>query len=140
MVPFGLPDLRAISRDHFKCLPFLSDLRELCPTHVCFRFLTMIKASDNITPEDFPNECRKFDFKCSSVMSQKEPREYDYVGGISGEPVSQNMFSIRKTLTEYWLVVVCILFTLVRANAILATCVANKDIRKRYAERNPNSE
>ncbi|KAM3171470.1 hypothetical protein ACTXT7_016559, partial [Hymenolepis weldensis] len=97
---FELCDSSDISKEHFKCLLFLSGLRKLCQTDVCCRFLRMIEASDEITLEGIANECINLDIKCDSKMNQQEPDGHNYVDQISGGTVPQNVSSYRSVLHQ----------------------------------------
>ncbi|VUZ48373.1 unnamed protein product [Hymenolepis diminuta] len=88
---FELCDFSAISKDHFKCLLFLSGSRELFPTDACCRFLRMLKASDRIALENIVNECINLNIKCDSGMSPQKSGEHNCVNRISTGTVSRNV-------------------------------------------------
>ncbi|VUZ48030.1 unnamed protein product [Hymenolepis diminuta] len=71
--------------------------------------------------------------KCDSGMNQQNFDEHNYVNPISSETMSQNVSTLRKTLTEYWLNNNS---HFVRTNRLFATSVATEAIRRQYDEIN----
>ncbi|VUZ47522.1 unnamed protein product, partial [Hymenolepis diminuta] len=59
-----------ISKHYFKYLLFLSGLRELFLTDVCFQILRISKGNGKIILENTANECKKLKIKFRSSLTQ----------------------------------------------------------------------
>lgn len=62
----------------------------------------MLEVSE-VTLENIVNECRELDVKCDKSMDQDKSSEHNHVNRFSNDTLFQNVFSLRKLLTECWL-------------------------------------
>ncbi|VUZ48873.1 unnamed protein product, partial [Hymenolepis diminuta] len=62
--------------------------------------LRILDLSNEITLGNIVNECTNLDIQHDSAMNQQKSGEHNCANRISSEIVSQNIPTLRKTLTE----------------------------------------